>query len=370
MTTDPSASIDEPRTICLCMIVKDESAIIERCLASVKPLIDHWVICDTGSTDDTPARITRFLEGIPGELHRRPWVNFGVNRTEALAYARGKADYILIVDADMTINAEPAGKVGLDADSYLLRYTGDLDYRQKLLVSGRRAYHYVGPVHEYIQATGPERVERLDAITVTHHADGSARPIKLQRGVELLSQARAADPNNARTVFYLAQNYRDLDRLDEAVEHYEMRVQMGGWEEEIFYSLYQIALIMSEQSDDWASSMLLFLRAYERRPSRLEPIYHIVQRFRRRKEYQTAILFAEPALSRPYPSDDILFIHRWMYTYGIPIEYAFCCAAVGRHEQAIEACDRVLARDDIPPRAREEAARIRGDAAARVAARG
>jgi cellulose synthase/poly-beta-1,6-N-acetylglucosamine synthase-like glycosyltransferase len=41
------------KTVCLNMIVKNESQVIEKCLASVKPLIDYWVIVDTGSTDKT-----------------------------------------------------------------------------------------------------------------------------------------------------------------------------------------------------------------------------------------------------------------------------------------------------------------------------
>ena len=63
-------------TICLNMIVRDEAAVIERCLASVRPYIDSWVIVDTGSLDDTPARIVSTMAGVPGELHHRAWRNF------------------------------------------------------------------------------------------------------------------------------------------------------------------------------------------------------------------------------------------------------------------------------------------------------
>ena len=38
-------------TITLCMIVKDETHVIERCLRSVAPFVDRYDITDTGSTD-------------------------------------------------------------------------------------------------------------------------------------------------------------------------------------------------------------------------------------------------------------------------------------------------------------------------------
>ena len=44
----PTASL--PPRICLNMIVKNEAPVIERCLASVRPWVDYWVIVDTGST--------------------------------------------------------------------------------------------------------------------------------------------------------------------------------------------------------------------------------------------------------------------------------------------------------------------------------
>ena len=66
------------------MIVKNESEVIKRCLDSVIPVIDYWVIIDTGSNDGTQDIIKNHLKDIPGELHERPWKNFGENRTEAL----------------------------------------------------------------------------------------------------------------------------------------------------------------------------------------------------------------------------------------------------------------------------------------------
>ena len=58
-----------PRSICLCMIVKDEVEFLGRCLGSVRDVIDYWVICDTGSKDGTQHLVRRELAGVPGELY-------------------------------------------------------------------------------------------------------------------------------------------------------------------------------------------------------------------------------------------------------------------------------------------------------------
>jgi glycosyltransferase involved in cell wall biosynthesis len=82
-------------TVCLSMIVKNETKILHECLDSVHPHIDYWVIVDTGSTDGTQEYIKQYFaeKGIPGELIERPWINFGHNRSEALDLCTGKADY-------------------------------------------------------------------------------------------------------------------------------------------------------------------------------------------------------------------------------------------------------------------------------------
>ena len=91
------------RSVCLNMIVKNESHVIRRCLASLKPVIDYWVIVDTGSVDGTQEVIREYLQDIPGELHERPWVDFAYNRNEALALAKNLSDYLLFIDADDTL---------------------------------------------------------------------------------------------------------------------------------------------------------------------------------------------------------------------------------------------------------------------------
>src|SRR6267154_581520 len=85
-------------SLCLCMIVKNESHVIRRCLRSVKPYIDSYSISDTGSTDDTMEIIREELADIPGVLTSDAWQDFGTNRQLSLERAVG--DYVFFIDAD------------------------------------------------------------------------------------------------------------------------------------------------------------------------------------------------------------------------------------------------------------------------------
>ncbi|OOK66498.1 glycosyl transferase 2 family protein [Mycobacterium kansasii] len=132
------------------MIVRNEAHIVVEALDSVAPYISSWVIVDTGSDDGTQDLIRDHMArlGIPGELHERPWRNFGDNRTEALTLAQGHGDYVWVVDADDLLVGTP-DFAGLDADVYWVRYVCNSHgyYRSQLFRDGVRV-RWVGVTHE------------------------------------------------------------------------------------------------------------------------------------------------------------------------------------------------------------------------------
>ena len=120
------------------MIVKNEAKIIEAALKSALPFIDFFSIVDTSSTDGTQDVIKNFfhINNVPGVVHERPWVNFGHNRTESMQLADGKADYMLVIDADDELKGSPDFK-GLTLDYYTMRIgTNFSHWRQQLFKSG------------------------------------------------------------------------------------------------------------------------------------------------------------------------------------------------------------------------------------------
>jgi tetratricopeptide (TPR) repeat protein len=359
-------------SICLCMIVRDEAAVIERCLQSVRGLIQTWVICDTGSTDRTRQLITDALEGIPGELHQCQWIDFGHNRTELMERAYGKADYLLLIDADMTVSYKQPHIHTITADSYLLKHEENPEYWIKRLVRGDRRWRFVGATHEYITTDGIDRTEKLDGILIHHHADGGTRPEKFQRDLGLLSGELERDPHDARAVFYLAQTYRDLGQLEEAIDLYRRRASMGGWDEEVFYSQYQVG-VLRERAGDHEGALAALLEAWEIRPGRAEPLYELAWMLRARRLHHPAHMITQRGLSIPIP-DDTLFVHRWVYEWGLLFEYSIAAYWTGQYRAALDACDRLLEIESLPQPYREQTKANRtycvsalgGDAPARV----
>src|ERR1043166_1052388 len=186
------------QTICLNMIVKNEAPVIRRCLTSVRPLIDYWVIADTGSTDGTQDLIRDCLRDVPGELHERPWKDFAHNRTEALALARGHGDYVFVIDADEVLEIAPDFVLPtLTADSYDLRmFYGGISYLRKQLVRNALPWRYEGIMHEYITCAAARSEQFLRGLqTMPHHDGARARdPDTYKNDARLLEQALADDP--------------------------------------------------------------------------------------------------------------------------------------------------------------------------------
>ncbi|WP_406395168.1 glycosyltransferase [Streptomyces sp. NBC_00887] len=347
------------------MIVKNEAAVIERCLAPLRDLIDTWVISDTGSTDGTQQLIRTALTGIPGELHEEPWVDFGHNRTLNIQHARAKADYLLTVDADHVIRQEfPLPP--LTATSYMLRYEGRTEHRFKHLLRGDIPWRYEGVTHEYPTTGETDHQENLDALVIEDHADGGSRHQKYERDARLLSAELERDPDNVRTVFYLAQTRRDMGDTEDAITLYERRAQMGGWAEEVYYALLQVG-VLKAGSGDWPGAMDAFSRAWESRPQRLEACYELASRLRSMRRYRSAHAMARSGLGHKAP-DDLLFVQPWVYRWGLLFEFSITAYWVGDLTGSLRACDRLLAMPDLPDTHRRQTITNRAFAAQRLAA--
>jgi tetratricopeptide (TPR) repeat protein/CTP:molybdopterin cytidylyltransferase MocA len=249
----------------------------------------------------------------------------------------------------MTVETDPDFSLDdLTADAYLVRYEGAVDYRQPMLVRGDLPWYFVGRTHEYLHLDAPYTLEPIDSLRLHHAGDGGCRSDKFERDRELLTDAVAADPGDARALFYLAQTLSALGRWEEALEFYRRRVEAGGWDEEVWYSLYQIGVARHAKGDGWPDVLAALLAAYQHRPGRLEPLYPIARHYREAESYRLGHLFARAVCEAVYP-DDVLFVEREVYRYLLAFEYSICCYWVGEHAEAIRVANGLLDLPDLPP---------------------
>jgi len=341
-------------TLCLNMIVKDEAHVIRRCLDSVKPLIDYWVIVDTGSSDGTQDVIREYMQDIPGELFERPWKDFGHNRSEALELAKGKADYLFIIDADEVFET-PAGfqMPELVQDEYMIlhRIYGNTSFYLTQIVRDNLDWRYEGVLHEYITCDEAHVKTSLEGPVTIGHFDSARnrqdQKSKYANDARVLERALESDPDNTRYVFYLAQSYRDSGVLHKAIQHYQRRADMGGWEEEIWYSLFQIGAVREAMGAVEHLVVDAYLTAYQYRPARAEPMHNLARFYRLREQFAPAHLFASRAAETSRPNDG-LFLDDSVYDWRCLDEYAISAFYVGEIEAAREANLRLLAEGRVP----------------------
>jgi glycosyltransferase involved in cell wall biosynthesis len=335
------------------MIVKNESVVIKRCLESVSPWIDYWVIVDTGSTDGTQQIIKQYLKGIPGELHERPWVNFGYNRQEALSLAKGNGDYVLFIDADEILSGS-IDKSKVKEDVYVIKVCTskepELSLQRAFLINNHLDWSWTGVLHESIHA--PSTVTKygfLPEIEIQAIAkDGfrSQDPNKYKKDAEVLEKALIDDPSNSTYVYYLAQSYFNAGEYALSLKNYQKRAEMGGWDQEIFWSKYLTANLQESLGMKPEEFIKSYCSAFEYRPTRIEPLYRISNYFLRNGGAVLAYAISKYALTISMP-DDIAYMENWIYSYGLLLDHGNSCFELGKFKESEAAYREVLLKTEI-----------------------
>jgi len=323
-----------PPRLCLNMIVKNESKIIRRLLESVAPVIDAYCICDTGSTDDTITIIEDFFmsKGIPGKIPREQFLNFAHNRSFALKQCESMpVDYILLLDADMIFQLG-AGvtavdfKRGLTHDAYhMFQGTDTFYYKNARLVKNRIGACYWGVTHEYLKTPHGSSyglIEKPRAF-INDIGDGGSKADKFERDIRLLLKGLEDNPNNDRYTFYLANSYRDHGDHDLAIEYYKKRIEIGGWQEEVWHSHYSIGKCYKAKGD-MVNAVHWWMEAYQYFPKRVENLYEIITHYRQIGKNQIAYMYYVMALKQTLlnPTPDYLFLQRDIYDYKLDYEFS------------------------------------------------
>ena len=149
-------------TISLCMIVKNEEEVLERCLNSLKGLMDEIIIVDTGSTDSTKEIAARYTD----KIYDFSWCDdFAAARN--FSFSKATQEYIYAPDADevlddtnrrrfMMLKAALLPEIEIVQMKYITPskfntvQNSSSEYRPKLF-KRLRTFTWINPVHETVR---------------------------------------------------------------------------------------------------------------------------------------------------------------------------------------------------------------------------
>ena len=355
--------IQSPPTICLNMIVKNESLVIDRLLNSVVNIIDTYCIEDTGSTDNTIELITHFFNkrGINGKIVTETFVNFAYNRTHAFQQAEGMADYLLLIDADMIFTHSISTnqireKLSKHDVFHVFQGSPNFYYKNVRFAKNVSTSKYITPTHEYFCPPNNSTygIFEKNEIFIDDKGDGGSKENKFARDIQLLSTQLETNGETGdgadRCMFYLANSYRDSGNVRKAIECYKKRVILGGWKEEVWQSLYYLGNLHKEIGET-EQAVYYWLEAYEKQPKRVENLYKIIEYYRNKEHYNIALFFWKLAdnLRKTHTNwGEYLFLQSDIYEYLLDYEYSILGYYTGcNHDELAKSIIKVISHQSV-----------------------
>lgn len=361
-----NANIEKKKTICLNMIVKNESEIILDTLKNLCSYIpfDYWVISDTGSTDTTKEIICAFFKerNIAGELVEHEWQDFAYNRTKALECAFNKTDYLLIFDADDSIqgNFVLSNMLDLGLDSYNLRFGKDVTYLRPLIINNRKKWCFKGVLHEFLSAME----DNINGVVGTvggdyylisgRHGNRSKNPNKYIDDARVFVKAvdkEMSEENGGdkglicRYTFYCAQSYKDAgpSYFLDAIEWYKKVLVMNNWVQEKYYACLMIGnLYHLLQDSDNAIKYWIYTSEYDM--ERIEGVVYAMEGLRNNGNHTMVnMLYHKFKHYNKNMGNDKLFVDKTKYKDLIEYNASICSYyVVGEKKTGYECCKKIL----------------------------
>lgn len=339
-------------TLCLNMIVKNESKILTRMFDAVVDIIDCYCICDTGSTDNTIQIITDYFAAkeITGKIIYEPFKNFAHNRNVALQACKGMSDYVLLLDADMILKiSDKFVKSALTHDYYhIFQGNESFYYQNTRIVRNNGLFSYFGVTHEYINAppknTGFKVFDKR-VIFILDVGDGGSKSDKFKRDIALLEKGIEDEPGNTRYYFYLGNSYRDFDSADtrtKAIETYKKLLTMNGWAQEKYCACISIGNIYFK-NDEKTSAIKYWLKASEYDNERIEGVVKAAEQFRVTGEnVMVNLLYNKYKGYKRNLAEGKLFVEQDKYRDILEYNNSICAYYVNDRESGYACCKKIL----------------------------
>ncbi len=326
-------------TISLCLIVKNEEAVLKRCLDSVKKAVDEIIVVDTGSTDATKSIAEKFT----GKVYDFEWVeDFSAARNEA--FSKATKDYQMWLDADDVFPPEELEKLielkkTLDpsVDIVTMKYYTHFDAQDNPLNISTRGrlfrreknHRWEDPIHEYIVLQGNIHYSDIIIHHRQNHKPGAGnRNLRIYEKLE--ADGAAMSP---RQLYYFARELRDHGQWAKAVYYFKKFLHTGhGWAEDNIAACHALALIYNTLGDQ-DEIMPVLTKSFLYGTPRAEILSEIGYYYKRQKNIPSAYGWFKAAANLG-ESESIGFILQDYWGYIPNIECCVCAYELGDLESA------------------------------------
>ena len=332
-------------TISLCMIVRDEESVLDRCLSCVKDIVDEIIIVDTGSIDKTKEIAALYTD----KIYDFKWIDdFAAARN--FSFSKAKMDYIMWLDADDVIDAKNKNKLlalklspDMTADVFMMQYHVGFDndgnptfsyYRERLL---KRSQHFlwIGVIHEAITPSG--KIEYSD-IAILHKklkVNDPDRNLKIFE--KLIADGKVLD---TRQKYYYARELYFHQRYLESIEMFQNFFAADNrWIENSINACLDLSRCYRKLNQEDNALKSLFQSFLYDSP-RAEICCEIGYIKLKEQKYQEAIFWYECASKMDYPIENGGFSSIDCYGYIPYMQLCVCYDKLGEYQKACDYNDK------------------------------
>jgi glycosyltransferase involved in cell wall biosynthesis len=328
--------------------VKNEEEALERCLSSLKGVVDEFVIVDTGSTDRTKEIAAKYT----GRIYDFEWIDdFAAARN--FSFSKATKEYIMWLDADDVIDEDNLKKLKElkrtlppEIDRVNMQYNLAFDASGNVTFSLRRFrlvrrscnFKWEGPVHEVLITDGPMIASD---VAVNHQKNKPYTDRNLQI---YLSRQQRGEEFSPRDLYYFANELRDNGRNEEAIEYYTKFLDTGqGWVEDNIQACFKMGDCYNKMKK-YQNGVAAMSRSLWYDAPRPEFCSNMGDIFMVLNNYQVAIYWYKQAIQMDSPDETTMAMSNRIVTTWYPhLQICLAYDKLGQHELASEHNEKALA---------------------------
>ena len=222
------------KLLSVCMIVKNEEKVLERCLESIHGIADEIIVVDTGSTDSTKDIALKYTE----HVYDFEWVrDFAKARNFAASKASG--EWILSMDADEYVDRDSFEKFKQELDNnppeedinavQIVNFVGDkadstVLNRHTRFYRNNGNIEYQRPIHEVLTYKFDENKKNYGLVNLLVYHTGYMKDVdkekqKTERNLSILLEQKE---KKGIDYFYIGNEYNKQGEIDKAIRYYQL----------------------------------------------------------------------------------------------------------------------------------------------------